>query len=234
MRSAVLENVQRRSSARAPRRRRPPRTSPRFAPRSAVPSTAGGRVRPATTVGWRVSADQRRALGDGQRMPRLRELQRAHDAAAVVRVHGGGRRRIDGRQRGVRPGRPALVVQALCGVADAVRRLGRERHVGERRAHVEAAPAAHDRDAAAVEDLVDRIVGEVRVLGDGALVARLPHGDEMVRRPARGRPRTAGWSGSAARGRAASRRTRRSRRRPCRPARARRRSCPRRWARRSR
>ena len=59
-------------------------------------------------------------------MARFRELQRAHHAAPVVRVDSGGRRRIDGRQRGVRPGRPTLVVQALCGVTDAVRRLGEE------------------------------------------------------------------------------------------------------------
>ena len=234
MRSAVLEKVQ---SARA---RRTSSTTPAAniaAVRAAIRLCGlGGRERRGRprAVGWRVSADQSRLSAAASECP-----DSASSSARTTRRRSFGCTAAaagasTAASVACAPGRPTLVVQALCGVADAVRCLGRERHVGERRPHVEAAPAAHDRDAAAVEDLVDRIVGEVRVLGDGALVARLPHGDEMVRRRARGQPPTAGSSGSGARGRAASRRTRRSRRRPCRPARARRRSCPRRWARRSR
>ena len=61
-------------------------------------------------------------------------------------------------------------------------RRRRELELGERRSEVEPRPADHDRRPPAGEDLVDRGVGQRRVLADGGLVVEGPDGDEPGRR----------------------------------------------------
>ena len=191
---------------------------------------------PCQLVGRDVEADDQRrvprlaapepVLARAQARPGLGQLERAHDAAAVVRVHGGRRGRIALGEQLVRRLGAELVVEALQPLARSRRGRRRQLEVGQCGAQVEPGAADDDGRPAGGEDLVHRRVGAAA----GSRRPSLPRRGRGSRRAGR---RT-GWSGSAARGRPASRRRRRAR--PgsgARPPR-RRRSCPRPSARRSR
>ena len=102
--------------------------------------------------------------------PGLGELERAHDAAAVVRVdaRGGGRVAL-GEQRVGRLG-PSCVVEALHRSRAPGAGGGGSSSADERGAEVEAGAADDDRRAAGGDDLVDRRVREPLVLADRDLV----------------------------------------------------------------
>ncbi len=231
MRSAVVENV-------VPARRRP-----HLVHHAAVEHRRRAAVDPAGGLRGHVEPDhERRVACVGRPEPALGgESPRRRAARARARPGGDRsgarrRRRPDRLPRaGMRRLRALAVVELLEAGPVGGRHLRRQRHVGERRAQVEAAPAAHDRRAAAAPGRRRRRRGRA---------LRTPPRSPRARSPipppggaARGRRRRppAGSSGSAGRGRAASRRTRRSRRRSARPARARPRSCrtpsARRWPR---
>ena len=116
-----------------------------------------------------------------QARPRLGELERAHDAATVVRVHDRGGRGVALSQERVgllrrRPGRRgAPAARALAGG-----RWRRQLQLGQSGAQVETGAADDDRGAPAREDLVDRGVREALVVRDGAFFAEADDPDEPV------------------------------------------------------
>ena len=115
-----------------------------------------------------------------ERRPGLCELERTHDAAAVVRVHGGGRSRIELRQALVRRVR-VLVVEPRPALARARLRRRRQLELRERGPQVEARPADDDRRLALGEDLVDRGVCQRRVGTDRRFLVERPDRDEPRR-----------------------------------------------------
>ena len=115
-----------------------------------------------------------------ERAARLGHLERPHDAAAVVWVHGRSSDRIDRDERRVRAPRVA-VVAALPGPPRLLVDRGRDLQVAERRAEVQAGTAGDDGDAPCLDDLVDRRVREVGVLGDGHVLVEISNGHEPGR-----------------------------------------------------
>jgi hypothetical protein len=108
------------------------------------------------------AAEERLPARD-ERPSRLRELERADDPTAVVRMDPRRGRRVELAQAAcAAPARPrrraAPTVRALR------RRCGRQLELGERGAEVEAGPAHDERCRAGSEHLVDRVVRERRVL----------------------------------------------------------------------
>ena len=117
----------------------------------------------------------------GERVAGLGELERAHDPAAVVRVHGrGGSGVALGEERVGSLG--TLVVEALPPLARAG--LGRRRHVQAAQGSAEVQTGAADDHGCSPgrERSVDRRMGELLVLGDRCLVVELPDRDERRRR----------------------------------------------------
>ena len=105
------------------------------------------------------------------------ELEGAHDAAAVVSVDGGGGRRIELGEPLVGE-RRIVVVDALPALALPRGRSRGQGEVGESGAEVEAGPPDDDRRPPGREDLVDRCLGQGRVLADGCLVVERPERHE--------------------------------------------------------
>ncbi len=116
----------------------------------------------------------------GERVAGLGELERAHDSAAVVRVHG---RRGSGVALGEQRvgGLGTLVVEALAPLARAGRGCGRHVQATEGGAEVQTGAADDHGCATGRERCVDRRVGEHLVLGDRCLVVELPDRDERGR-----------------------------------------------------
>ena len=112
-------------------------------------------------------------------MTGLGELERSHDSAAVVRVHGrGGSGVALGEQRV--GGFGTLVVEALPPLARAGR--GRRRHVQATQGSAEVQTRAADDHGCSTgrERSVDRGMGERLVLGDRCLVVEPPDRDERA------------------------------------------------------
>ena len=85
-------------------------------------SSSRGTSRPTISVGCRVSLAPEPVFTRTQARAGLGELERAHDAAPVVRMHGGGRRRVALGEQRVRAFGAELVVEPLQPLARAGRR----------------------------------------------------------------------------------------------------------------
>src|SRR5205823_14957096 len=119
--------------------------------------------------------------GSPERSPRVRELERAHDATLIVRMDGGGRGGIALGEQLVGAFCADGFVEALPVLAlpGARRRWKLQRR--KRSPQVEAGSTGHDRCPAGCQDLVDRLVRTLLVLGHGGFVSEVPDPDEPRR-----------------------------------------------------
>src|SRR5262249_57247081 len=101
--------------------------------------------------------------GGRKRRARRRELERAYDAPAVVRMYACCGRRVALGEERVRALRAQLVVDALPALALARSGRRRQLEVGERRAQIEPRAADDDRRPPGRHDLVDRLMGAALV-----------------------------------------------------------------------
>ncbi len=121
-----------------------------------------------------VSARYERPAGLGQ-------LERADDTAAVVRMNAPRRLRVELTESGMRSFRAGLVVEPLPALACSRSRRRGQIELGQGRAEVEPCAADHEWTLALVEELVDRRVGERRVLPDRGEMRERPDPDQPLR-----------------------------------------------------
>ena len=117
----------------------------------------------------------------GKRRPRIRDLQRSHDAPAVVRVDPCRCVGIALRESLVGGLRTDGVILALPALAGTGRRRRRQVELDERSAQVQAGSADHDGRYSLRQRVVDRAMCELRVLADGRLVVQRPNTYELCR-----------------------------------------------------
>ena len=136
---------------------------------------------PTSSVGWRSSAlHSRPAILGRLELAGVEQLQRAHDALAVVRVDPLGRPRRAARELGVQRRRPAPLELGGPVLARALGRRRSQIELGERRAQVQAGAADDDRAPPGGQQPIDLGVRELGVLADAERRVERQEGDEAM------------------------------------------------------